>query len=146
MKKRKELCHTCRRVYICQRRRGTQRETSKRDRSHAIIMNIESVTREPESRSHRCRRRRRRCRCRRRRLDLIRGHSRGGAAGPRTPEMSLSAKDALSSALVNHERTSPRRGYARLQPAASLDRGVDPSANIPAMLPSDKKTRLFFPQ
>lgn len=63
----------------------------------------------------------------------------------RTPEMSLSAKDAFSSALVNHERALPRRGYARLQPAASLDRGVDPSAKISAILPNDKKTRLFFP-
>lgn len=50
--------------------RNVKRETSERDRSHAIIMDVESVTREPESR---CRRRRRR------RLDLIRRHSRGGA-------------------------------------------------------------------
>ena len=47
--------------------RNAKRETSKSDRSHAIIMDVESVTREPESRS------------RRRRLDLIRRHSRGGA-------------------------------------------------------------------
>lgn len=30
-----------------------QRETSERDRSHAIIMDVESVTREPESHSRR---------------------------------------------------------------------------------------------
>lgn len=57
-------------------------------------------------------------------------------------EVSLSAKDAFSSALVNHERALLRRGYARLQSVTSLDQGIDSNEKIFA---SDKKTRLFFP-
>lgn len=76
-KKKKELCHSCRRIYLSETARNAKRETSERDRSHAIIMDVESVTRELESCSRRCRRRRR--------LDLIRGHSRGGAVGPARP-------------------------------------------------------------